>query len=1134
MKEGVTLSHFNIPSLDNAGRERRVFPVYIAATLVHKDKQYMIRAMIDSGATGNFVDRAILEQLQIPTEVKECPELVHAVDGKPLSSGPITEHTVALTMICKSDSRKHCELIRFNIIDAPQYGFILGMPWLVLHDPMIEWEKKKVRFESVKCQDHYCMSIQTPELSLCAVYEIATAAETEVALPEIYSTYHDVFDKQQAEILPPHRIYDCQIDLMPGAILPCCRVYALSEIETQQLRDYLDHYVANGFIRPSQSPAASPLFFIPKANKELRACIDYRALNKYTVRNRYPLPLIPVLLDQVKRAQIYTRLDLRGAYHLVRMREGDEWKTAFKTQFGLYEYLVMPFGLCNAPAAFQFFLNDVLKEFLDIYVIVYIDDILIYSENEQIHTMHVSSVFEVLRKHRLFCKLSKCEFHVNRVEFLGVMLTPFGLSMAERKVKAVQDWPQPQKLKDIQCFLGFANFYRRFINQFSRIVAPITRLLRKNVVFEWSREADESFRFLKKAFTSAPVLTHPNPEEPFIVEADASEVAIGAILSQRDSRTGQLHPVAFMSRKLSDTEINYTIAEKELLAIRGAFMDWRHYLWGARYTVTVYTDHRNLQFMKSARQLTPRQLRWMQYFADFDFVVTYRPGKDNGKADALTRQQSDYTGPMKVSNSIISPDRVICSIAADTFLDKVRTCFSLPQWTQWVSGNPERKIRAGLPFHGSGVFLPTKQLQRQAMHWCHTDMVSGHPGLEKTIELITRRFWWPTLRRDVRSWVGECEVCARAKNEHTRAKGLLLPLPTPTGPWKHISLDFIVGLPKDQGHSAILVVIDSLTKLAHFIPCRNLPTAGQLAQILLTQVVRLHGLPEVILSDRGPQFTARFWQVWCKALGIASNTSTSFHPQTDGQTERLNQTLKQFLRCYAHKAADSWVALLWLAELAYNNLTHKSTGTSPFMATFGYHPRTLPVIVPSVVAAVPDVQDHIRKLQAMSSQVIRHLDAAKKEYKRYADRKRMVGPQYVPGNMVWLSTRNIRFKKKSIFHPKFIGPFAVVRRVNPVAYKLALPSSLGIHPVFHTSLLKRAPNVRCRKPPPVLRDCQVEYEVQRILDSRRVGSRLWYLVSWKGYGAENDSWEPLQNLHAPRLLASFHRRFPGKPGPVRQ
>ncbi|KAJ1116408.1 hypothetical protein NDU88_004620 [Pleurodeles waltl] len=374
--------------------------------------------------------------------------------------------------------------------------------------------------------------VEKKEQSPTGVSWPATAAEKEVQLPKQYSSYEDVFDEKEAENLPPHRSYDCQIDLVPGGILPNCRVYALSEHENQHLRKYLDKFLENGFIRPSKSPTASPLFFVPKANGELRTCIDYRGLNKITIKNKYPLPLIPVLLEQVKKAKIYTKLDLRGAYHLVRMREGDEWKTAFKSRYGLFEYTIMPFGLCNAPAAFQFFLNDVLREYLDIFAIVYIDDILIYSDNENQHVQHVKKILAALRKHHLYCKLTKCEFHVTTVEFLGVILTPQGMVMAEKKVKAVSEWPIPKSVCDVQCFLGFANFYRRFINHFSQTVAPITKLLRKKEKFVWSPEADQAFSTLKEAFSTAPVLTHPDADRPFIVEADASDVAIGAVLSQ--------------------------------------------------------------------------------------------------------------------------------------------------------------------------------------------------------------------------------------------------------------------------------------------------------------------------------------------------------------------------------------------------------------------------------------------------------------------------------------------------------------------------------------------------------------------------------------------------------------------------
>ncbi|KAJ1126111.1 hypothetical protein NDU88_004520 [Pleurodeles waltl] len=683
-----------------------------------KKKTYFKKALVDSGATGNFVDAQLVRAWGISCIEKKTPETIQAVDGKLLTGGPITLQTVPLTIICegKNQRKKHKEELILDVIHAPQYGIILGLPWLTHHNPEINWAERKIVFSSVLCKEH-CLQ-RTQESEVRHSY-IATAAGKEVLLPKQYLSYEDVFDEKEAENLPPHRSYDCQIDLVPGGILPNCRVYALSEHENQHLRKYLDKFLENGFIRASKSPTASPLFFVSKANGELRTCIDYRGLNKITFKNKFPLPLILVLLEQVKKAKIYTKLDLRGVYHLVRMREGDEWKTAFKTRYGLFEYTVMPFGLCNAPAAFQFFLNDVLREYLDIFAIVYIDDILIYSDNENEHVQHVKKILAALRKHHLYCKLTKCESHVTTVEFLGVILTPQGMVMAERKVKAVSEWPIPKSVCDVQCFLGFANFYRRFINHFSQTVAPITKLLRKKETFVWSPEADQAFSTLKEAFSTAPVLTHPDADRPFIVEADASDVAIGAVLSQRNKDTGQLHPVAYMSRKLNEAEQNYVIAEKELLAIRDAFKEWRHHLLGAKYTVTVYTDHRNLQFMSSARLLTPRQLRWMLFFAEFDFLVTFWPGKDNRKADALSRQESTTLPAVQTSRAIIAPDKVLCIIKTEDFFEDIRNSFTVEKWQAWAQADPKRSIKQGLPFYDARLFVPTTKLRKIVFHWLH-------------------------------------------------------------------------------------------------------------------------------------------------------------------------------------------------------------------------------------------------------------------------------------------------------------------------------------------------------------------------------------------------------------------------------
>jgi hypothetical protein len=344
-------------------------------------------------------------------------------------------------------------------------------------------------------------------------------------------------------------------------------MYSLSPAELETLREFIDENVRYGFIRATNSPHGAPVLFSRNSNGSLRLCVDYRGLNRISKKDRYPLPLISDLLATAGKARVYTTLDLRHAYYLVRIAEGDEWKTAFRTRYGSFEWLVMPFGLTNAPSAFQRFMNDIFSDMLDVNVIIYLDDILVYSNDPAEHKKHVHEVFRRLRENGLYCKAEKCHFNKDTVNYLGFVLSKDGLTMDPSKVQTIQDWPEPRKVKDIQYFLGFANFYRRFISDYSDIVVPLTRLTRKGVPWNFSDAARHSFNKLKSAFTSAPILSHWIPDKLLIVETDASDYALGAILSiQLDS--GEIHPVAFHSRTFTPPELNYDTHDKELLALR--------------------------------------------------------------------------------------------------------------------------------------------------------------------------------------------------------------------------------------------------------------------------------------------------------------------------------------------------------------------------------------------------------------------------------------------------------------------------------------------------------------------------------------------------------------------------------------
>lgn len=413
-------------------------------------------------------------------------------------------------------------------------------------------------------------------------------------------------------------------------------MYSLSQSEQTTLREFIQENLNTGFIRSVSSPHGSPVLFVKKKDSSLRLCVDYHGLNKITCKDRYPLPLISDLLDSPRCTKFYMKIDLRQAYHLVRVSKCDKWKTTFQTHYGSYEWLVMLFGLSNALAAFQHFMNNIVKDLLDVYIIVYLDDILIYSKNMEEHWKHVKMVLQILWKHGLYAKPKRCKFHTTTTKYLGYVLSPEGLTMSPQKVQIIQDWSEPQKIRDIRSFLGFANFYWHFIFHYSDIIVPLTHLTQKNTKWNFNKQCKDAFNELKKAFACALVLTHWVPDAPIILETDASDYALGTILSIKMS-DGEIHPVAFHSQTFNPTELNYDVHDKELMAIFESFRIWRHYLEGFRTPIDVITDHKNLEYFSTTKILTCRQARWSEFLSAFNLIICFRPGKLGTKPDSLTR-----------------------------------------------------------------------------------------------------------------------------------------------------------------------------------------------------------------------------------------------------------------------------------------------------------------------------------------------------------------------------------------------------------------------------------------------------------------------------------------------------------------
>ncbi|CCO36088.1 hypothetical protein RSOLAG1IB_11825 [Rhizoctonia solani AG-1 IB] len=637
----------------------------------------------------------------------------------------------------------------------------------------------------------------------------------------------------------------------------------------------------------------------------------------------------------------------------------------------------MTFGLTNAPAAFQYFMNDLFQDLLDVYVIIYLDDILIFSKNEVEHKFHVHNVLQHLETAQLFCKGSKCKFHCTRVEYLGIIVSDQGFSLDKLKIQAVQDWPVPTTVKQVQSFLGFANFLQEFVANFSHMARPLHNLVKKETTWKWTEKEQVAFEGLKRAITEVPVLAHANPDKGYYLETDASGAALGSVLSQRQE-DGQLHPIGFLSESFKGAEVNYDTHDKELLAIIRSLEHWRIYLEATSEPITVFTDHRNLEYWKESRTFNCRHACWHLLLSDFNFSIMYRPGKQSGKPDALSRQSDHADIPpdnqfmllqsVFANTATVIPEREIqhhieASLHLDKSLDKILSHLQdeskAPPLVK--RGFKDYEMEAGLLFYQGCILVPdVGTLRKDLLQIFHDSPLAGHPGRQRTLELLSRSYYWPGIRADVYIHVDSCETCQQIKLPKIKVL-LLQPVKIPSRPWQHISYDMITDPPKDGGSDCVLMIVDSFTKYGIMLECSKRTKAPDLVELFLRHVWSAYGMPEKTISDRGTVFNNKFLKALYQRLGIDPHFLSAYHPQSNGQTEQLNPTLEHFLRAYASVNQNDWVKWLPMAQFAYNNAVHSATGKSPFKALYGWEPTLTPSSVPVNVPEAEDLANTMEK-----------------------------------------------------------------------------------------------------------------------------------------------------------------------------
>ncbi|KAL1914164.1 uncharacterized protein VTP21DRAFT_10268 [Calcarisporiella thermophila] len=1055
----ATLLEIREPRVEEQGSAISTEPLMIVPARV---KQRQVNVLVDSGSTNDYVSERVVKECELPRRRESTSRLVSVANGNTIR----VRDSASFNLDFKETSHRITALVLPN----SKFDIILGRPWLKEHNPEIDWRANIVQIRSTEqkqrleprktCKDleqdsylnyvisrHATNKLARKGAQLFAAFlvppKITNSEQCPMEIQHILQEFlGTVFRDELPASLPPRREIDHRIDTRDAQ--PVSRApYRMSPLELDVMRKQLDELLEKGYIRPSASPWGAPVLFVKKKDGDLRMCVDYRALNNLTVKNKYPLPRIDECFDRLAGARIFSKLDLKSGYHQIRVHPDDVHKTAFNTRYGQFEFLVLPFGLTNAPPTFQALMNSILRPFLDKFVLVYLDDILIFSRDLREHKEHLRMVLNSLQEHQLIANLKKCTFAQKQLEFVGHIISDQGISVDPGKVRAIREWTRPTSVHELRQFLGLASYYRRFIAGFAKIAAPLTNLLKgNNRDISWGPKEEIAFYTLKDALCSTPVLSPPDPSLPYEVATDASDYAVGAVLTQDQGRGMQ--PIAFESRKLTPAEQNYPTHERELLAIVHALKVWRCYLEGQHFVVR--TDHRSLKHLQRQKKLSRRMARWMEELQEYDFTIEYRPGSMMTVADALSRRRDlpepkvnlGEGGEAQLLNlhEFDWPELVPDFLEEGTLPAEVDT--EIRKRVRQEAVNFEYDEELGtlyrkLPNDAKAPFIHFA-IRADLIHKFHNGY--GHLGIQGILDLLRPRAWWPTMREDITKIIRQCPDCQLVRND-ARAHEPLNPLTPSPGPFERWGLDFIGRLPVTrEGNRWIIVAIDHAT---NWPVARAVPDATEetVANFLYFDIMMNYGCPSEILTDRGSQFMSRVISRYLELQRIRHLKTSAFHPRSNGKTERFNGLLGSMLTKYVRGARHKWDQFLAQALFACRVRVHSVTRKSPFYLVYGREPKIPGDDTAPYLWDPKDPSDRaeqtareLEELGQVRAAVKTRQEAAAREMKATYDA--VVNPRPLQvGDFVL-----VRFQDKQKFEPRWEGPFKIVRCCPLGTYQL--------------------------------------------------------------------------------------------------